>query len=148
MNWSSFKRFITLMLYWMQCTHQFSHMQKYQCVNRCCDDFTNMIKLLVSSYNRFDVAIVYFIIYVIVYILNELTANQFFYQLQWFRSQIFRIDLHQSSKCRYFYSHRKSDRNESLSWSKIKSAEQFPCLDQSASRFSSVKYFQMICHII
>ena len=97
MNWSFFRRFITFMFCWMQCTHQLSHVRKYRCVNRCCADFINMTKLLVSLYNRSDVAIVYFIIYVIVCIFNELIANQFFYQLQWLRFQIFRIDLHSTS---------------------------------------------------
>ena len=41
-----------------------------------------------------------FIIYVIVCTLRELIANQFLYQLQWFRSQVSRIDLHSSSKYR------------------------------------------------
>ena len=97
MNWSSFRKFITFMLCWMQCTHQFSHMRKYQCIKRCCENSINMTKLLVSSYNRSDVATVYFIIYVIVCIFSELIANQFFYQLQWFRSLISRIDLHSTS---------------------------------------------------
>ena len=44
------------MLYWMKCTHQFSHVRKYRCVNRCCADSINMTKLLVLLYNRFDVA--------------------------------------------------------------------------------------------
>ena len=67
---------------------------------------------------------VYFIIYVIVCIFCELIANQFLYQLQWYWSSISRINLHSSSKYKYFYSHRKSDKSESLSWSKIQSVEQ------------------------
>ena len=51
-------------------------------------------------------------------------------------------------KYRYFYSYRKSDRNESLSWSEISSIDQFSRLDQSVSKFSSFRYFQMIYHII
>ena len=50
------KRSIAYTLCWMQCTHQQSHVRKYRCVNRCCADSINMTKLLVSSYNRFDVA--------------------------------------------------------------------------------------------
>ena len=102
MNWSFFRKFITFIFCWMQCTHQFSHIRKYQCIKRCDENFINMTKLLVLSYNRFDVAIVYFIIYVIVIIFNELIANQFFYQLQWFRFQIFRINLHSTSNTNIF----------------------------------------------
>ena len=50
------KKFIAYTFCWMQCTHQLSHVRKYQCVNRCCVDFINMTKLFVSLYNRFDVA--------------------------------------------------------------------------------------------
>ena len=89
----------------------------------------------------------YFIIYVIVCIFCELTADQSLYQLQWFRSSISRINLHSSSKYRYLYSHRKSDKSESLSWSETQSVEQSSRLDQSASRFSNFRYFQMIYHI-
>ena len=90
---------------------------------------------------------VYFIIYVIVCTLCELTANQSLYRLQRSRSQISRIDLHSSSKYRYLYSYRKSDRSESLSWSETQSVEQSSRLDQFASRFSNFRYFQMIYHI-
>ena len=51
-------------------------------------------------------------------------------------------------KYRYFYSYRKSDRSESLFWSKISSIDQFSRLDQFVSKFSNFKYFQMIYHII
>ena len=74
---------------------------------------------------------VYFIIYVIVCIFDELIVNQFLYQLQWFRLQIFRKDLHQSSKYKYFYSHRKFDRSDSLHWSKTQNVEKSSRLDQS-----------------
>ena len=40
----------------MQRTHQLSHMREYRCVNRCCADSINIMKLLVSLYNRFDVS--------------------------------------------------------------------------------------------
>ena len=40
----------------MQCTHQLSHTSKYRRFSRCDVDFTNMTKLLVSSYNRSDIA--------------------------------------------------------------------------------------------
>ena len=50
------KKFIAYTFCWMQCTHSLSHVRKYQCVNRCCVDSINMTKLLVSLYNRFDVA--------------------------------------------------------------------------------------------
>ena len=92
-------------------------------------------------------SLVYFVIYVIVCRLRELIANQFFYRLQWFRSQIFRIDLHLSSKYKYFYSHRKFDRSDSLHWSEIQNVEEFFRLDQSVSRFSNFRYFQMVYHI-
>ena len=68
-------------------------------------------------------------------------------QLQWFRFQIFRINLHSSSKYEYFYSHRKFDK-KSLRWSETQNAKQSFRLDQSVSRFSDFKYFQMIYHII
>ena len=67
--------------------------------------------------------------------------------MQWFRFQIFRIDLHSSSKYKYLYSHRKSNR-KSLFWSETQSVEQSFSLDQIVSRISSFEYFQMIYHII
>ena len=50
------KRFIAYTFYWMNCTHRLSHAFKYRCVNRCYVDFINVMKLLVSSYIRFNVA--------------------------------------------------------------------------------------------
>ena len=55
--------------------------------------------------------------------------------------------LHQSSKYKYFYSHRKSDK-KSLFWSETQNAKQFSHLDQFASKLSNFRYFQMIYHII
>ena len=123
-----------------------------------------IIDLMLQEFNahyiqKFEFSILYTLDYVLnfeeanfrssVYFINfrELTADQFFYQLQWFRFQVFRIDLHSSSKHKYFYSHRKSDRSESLFWSETQNVEQFSHLDQSVSRFSNFRYFQMIYHI-
>ena len=149
MNWSFFKKFITFMLCWMQCTHQFSHMRKYQCIKRCCENFINMTKLLVSSYNRFDVVIVYFIIYVIVCIFNELIANQFFYQLRWFRFQIFRMNLHSTLNTNISIHIENLIETTRYIDQKLKTLKNFlVSINQSVLKFLNFKYFQMIYYII
>ena len=54
-NYLFFRKFIAYTFYWMNCTHRLSHALKYRCVNRCYVDFTNVMKLFVSWYNRFEV---------------------------------------------------------------------------------------------
>ena len=49
------KRFIAYTFYWMNCTHRLSHALKYRCVNRCYVDSINVMKLIVSWYNRSEI---------------------------------------------------------------------------------------------
>ena len=137
------------MLCWMQYTHQFSHKRKYQCIKRCCENSINMTKLLVSLYNRFDVAIVYFIIYVIVCLFNELIANQFFYRLQWFRFQIFRINRHSTSNTNISIHIESLIKTICYIDQKFKTLRNFlVSINQFVLNFLNFKYFQMIYHII
>ena len=61
----------------MQRTYQLSHMRKYRCDNRCCVDFINMTKLLISWYNRFDVSNLFDLNFWRIYFANEIRFANF-----------------------------------------------------------------------